>query len=96
MIDDLCGEPEKRLTPSPAALRVARMMMLERAAGMLGGQAELAAALGIQPRSLRAKLTADRGVSNGDLKAVADALVNRADAVRSLAEKIRDIREISS
>jgi hypothetical protein len=65
------------------------MRGLEVAAGMLGGQAVLAQALNIDPRSLRAKLTADRGVSDADLLAAAAALDARAAHLVRHAEKLR-------
>ena len=69
---------------------VARMLGLETAANMLGGQVELADALGIKARSLRSKFTAERGVSNADLHAAADALDARAARVADHARKLRD------
>lgn len=66
-----------------------RMMGLTTAASMLGGQDMLAEALGIQPRSLRAKLNAERGVSNYDLLSAADALDVRAKRISDHAKKLR-------
>ena len=68
---------------------VVRMMGLTTAATMLGGQSELAEALGIQPRSLRAKFSAERGVSNDDLHSAADALDRQAKRIMAHAEKLR-------
>lgn len=68
---------------------VMRMMGLTTAATMLGGQSELAEALGIQPRSLRAKFSAERGVSNDDLHSAADALDRQAKRIMAHAEKLR-------
>ncbi|MBB4618656.1 hypothetical protein [Sphingomonas abaci] len=68
---------------------VARMMGLTTAATMLGGQSELAEALGIQPRSLRAKFSAERGVSDDDLRSAADALDRQAKRIMAHAEKLR-------
>ena len=65
------------------------MMGLTTAATMLGGQGELAEALGIQPRSLRAKLSAERGVSSADLRSAADALDAHAKRIMAHAEKLR-------
>lgn len=56
--------------------------MLRRASEQVG-QAHMAEALGIEPRSLRAKLSADRGVSDHDLRIA-------ATAVEQLAEKMLD------
>lgn len=90
--------PSPELAPASCAAKaahpatsfsVARMMGLVTAATMLGGQDALAEALGIQPRSLRAKLNADRGVSGSDLMAAADALDARAGKLRAHATKLR-------
>lgn len=77
-------EPQNRLTFN---VRAARIGMLTRASGFLG-QAELAAALGIEPRSLRAKLSVDRGVSDADLAMTATALRNRAATLVAQADAI--------
>lgn len=74
---------------SATSFSVVRMMGLTTAATMLGGQFELAEALGIQPRSLRAKFSAERGVSNDDLRSAADALDRQAKRIMAHAEKLR-------
>lgn len=85
-------EPEKRLaSPSPASVRLAKMIMLEKAAAFLGGKDAAAEAIGIATRSLRAKLTADRGVSDDDLAAIADALDARSAEVMRFAGKVREM-----
>lgn len=85
-------EQEKRLAaPSATATRVARMLLLEQAARFVGGQDELAKALGIQTRSLRAKFAADRGVSDDDLRAAAAAMDARAAVIAKKAAKIREL-----
>ena len=66
------------------------MMGLATASMMLGGHDKLAEALDIQPRSLRAKLNADRGVSNSDLLSAAAALDERAGKIVAHAQKLRD------
>ncbi len=70
-------------------LSVNRMVGLTTAAAMLGGQQHLAAALAIDPRSLRAKLTAERGVSDDDMLAAARALDARAARISEHAAKLR-------
>jgi len=70
-------------------VNIARMMGLTTAAAMLGGQLKLAEAMGIQPRSLRAKSSADRGISNDDLTAAAAALEVRAKRLTDHARKLR-------
>jgi hypothetical protein len=67
------------------------MLGLETAADMLGGKKPLADALGIETRSLRAKLTADRGVSNRDILLTADALDTRAARILEHARKLREL-----
>ena len=66
-----------------------RMMGLETAATLMGGKGQLAAELAIQPRTLRAKLSADRGVSNVDLMLAASALEARAAKMIEHANKLR-------
>ena len=68
-----------------------RMTGLETAVSMIGTQGKLAEAMGIEPRSLRAKLTAERGVADGDLLAAATALDARADHIRDHARKLRGL-----
>lgn len=72
---------------------VSRMMGLETAAELLGGKPKLADALGIQPRSLRHKLTADRSISNGDLLLAATSLESLAGRAAEHARKLRAITE---
>lgn len=66
------------------------MVGLETAAAMLGGQERLADALSIHARSLRNKLSADRGVSDDDLLVAADALEARAALIAAHARKLRE------
>ena len=80
-------EPEKRLTPSPMATTLARMLLLERV-GKIVGQERLAEALGIKERSLRAKLGADRRVSDDDLASAIVALERRAGEIAGEIAKI--------
>ena len=62
---------------------------LIKAGKLLGSATALAEVLGIQPRSLRAKTDADRGVSCEELRAVATALDARAAAMIEHAAKLR-------
>ena len=73
-----------------STVSMVRMMGLTTAAAMLGGQDKLADALAIQPRSLRAKLAAERGVSGSDLIATAEALEERARRIIDHAHKLRE------
>lgn len=79
------GKAERKGLP----LDVLRMMGLETSVKMLGTQQLLADALGIEVRSLRDKLTANRGVSNDDLIATAAALDVRAGRIADHAAKLR-------
>lgn len=71
-------------------LSAVRMMGLSTASTLLGGQQALAEALSIEPRSLRLKLTADRGVTNDDLLSAAAALEVRAERLIAHAAKLRE------
>lgn len=66
-----------------------RMAALAEAGAMLGGAEKLAAVLGIDPRSLRKKAAAERGISNDDLTAAAAALEARAERLTAHALKLR-------
>ena len=67
-----------------------RIVALVKAGKLLGSATALAEVLGIQPRSLRAKTDADRGVSCEELRTVADALDARAAAMIEHAAKLRE------
>ncbi|MGW8134191.1 hypothetical protein ACWGNZ_00935 [Sphingomonas zeae] len=71
-------------------VEMARMMGLETAATMLGGVGALADAIGIKERGTRAKMDGERGISDDNLIAVADALDKRADAIAARATKITE------
>jgi hypothetical protein len=66
-----------------------RIAALIKAGKLLGSATALAEVLGIQPRSLRAKTDADRGVSCEELRTVAEALDARAAAMVEHAAKLR-------
>ncbi|TCQ04095.1 hypothetical protein [Sphingomonas sp. PP-CC-3A-396] len=66
-----------------------RVAALIKAGKLLGSATALAEVLGIQPRSLRAKTDAERGVSCKELEAVATALEVRAAAMIEHAAKLR-------
>lgn len=69
-------------------LDVSWMTGLETAASLLGSKARLADELGIDPRSLRNKLDAGRGISRGDLSLAAAALRKLAAKAAEHAEKL--------
>lgn len=71
-------------------VEIARMMGIETAADMLGGVGALADAMGIKERGTRAKMDGDRGISDDNLIAVADALDKRAAAILARATKIAE------
>lgn len=66
-----------------------RIAALIKAGKLLGSATALAEVLGIQPRSLRAKTDADRGVSCEELETVAAALDARAAEMIQHAAKLR-------
>lgn len=66
-----------------------RIAALIKAGKLLGSATALAEVLGIQPRSLRAKTDADRGVSSAELKTVAAALDARAAQMIEHAANMR-------
>lgn len=68
---------------------IARVVGLDTAAKMLGGQVHLADALDITTRALAYKLNAERGISNGDLMSAAMALEHRAARLVGHAIKLR-------
>ncbi|NII59823.1 hypothetical protein [Sphingomonas aerolata] len=70
-------------------LSVPRMAGLMKAGVLLGSAAALAEAMNIEPRSLRAKTGAERGISCDDLLAAADALDARAALIIEHAAKLR-------
>lgn len=78
-------EPQKR----PGMGERARRIGLLRNAVEFLGQARAAAALGIEPRSLRAKLEATRGVHDDNLRLVVAALECLADDILAHAATIR-------
>lgn len=67
---------------------VRRMAGLERAADILGGQAALAEALGVAPRLLRQKMSAERPIRDEELRLAAGAISARAREASNLAEKL--------
>lgn len=85
------SEPEKRLTPPERTMgeKAARIRLL-RVAGEYVGHEVLARSLGIQERSLRAKLTADRGIEDSDLRIAADAIEAKASAMMAHAAQMRE------
>lgn len=70
-------------------LCASRMMGLQTATDLLGVQQVTADALGIDKRSLRAKLNAERGVGDADLRVIATALDDRAARLIEHAAKLR-------
>lgn len=91
-------EAAKRRTAKRAAqaahathlIAMPRIAALMKAGALLGSAQALADALDINARSLRKKTDAERGVSDDDLRAAADALDARAAALTVHAQKLRD------
>lgn len=75
-------EPKNRLTS------LARITLVRHAAGYVGSEA-LADAMGIGARALRAKLGADRGITDTDLTSSAAAVETRAHEMLRLVATIR-------
>lgn len=69
-------------------LSVVRMMGLTTAVALLGSTKRLADAMGISDRALYYKLEGERGVSDDNLIAAAEALDAQAAKVTALAAKI--------
>jgi hypothetical protein len=80
-------EPENRRAEMRE--RLLRVTMLQKAQDMIG-QERLAEGMGLAARSLRAKLSIDRGLSDDDLRGAAGAVEARAAELAALAGKIRD------
>lgn len=70
-------------------LDVSWMTGLDTAADILGTRVRLAGVLGIDPRSLRNKLDAGRGISRGDLSLAAAALERLSIRASEHARKLR-------
>jgi len=79
-------QAERKALPISAV----RTTGLETAASLLGGVDKLADVLCITPRAVRHKITADRGISDGDLLATAAALETRAKRIVDHAFKMRE------
>lgn len=67
----------------------ARSILLQSATDALG-QVALSEALDIQPRSLRAKLSLDRQITDSDLRVAVSALSSRSDQLARLATSIQE------
>lgn len=74
---------------SSALIAMPRMAALMKAGALLGSAKALAEALGIADRTLRAKTGAERGVTDADLRAAANALDARAILLTQHAQKLR-------
>lgn len=67
----------------------ARVLLLQSATDALG-QVAMSDALDMQPRSLRAKLSLDRQITDSDLRCAVAALSSRSDELARLAANIQD------
>ncbi len=76
--------PQNRHATNRTAARIGMLLR----ASQLAGQEKLAAAMGIAPRTLRAKCGVERGVTDADLLLAAKALSNRAIEMLAQAEAI--------
>lgn len=77
---------------SRGVIKIGRMQGLDTAAKLLGGHQALGNAIGIETRSLRAKLNAERGITDGDVRLTITALEGKAKRMLAHVEKLR--REI--
>lgn len=91
--DDIAKRRASKRTANAAQashlIAMPRIAALIKAGKLLGSATALAEVLGIQPRSLRAKTDADRGVSSEELETVAAALDARAAEMIQHAAKLR-------
>lgn len=83
-------EPKNRL--SPFDKKVARNVALNRAAELIG-QTDLAFALGVRERSLRAYLSLERGEPPHAMRLTARALEAGAAELLALAKRCRDLEQ---
>lgn len=74
---------------APGTFAVGRMQGLETAAKLLGGQQMLCNAIGVETRSLRSKIAAERGITDGDIRLTISALEDKAKRLLTHAEKLR-------
>lgn len=74
----------------PFATAVRRVALFDKAAAELGAQ-NLADAMGISRRAVNHKIATDRGLSDADLRAAADAVAARAGALAQLARDMRGL-----
>jgi hypothetical protein len=81
------SEPEKR--HGSLSERLMRVTLLQKAQEFVG-QERLAEGMGLASRSLRAKLSIDRGLSDADLLGAASAVEARAAELTAFAAKIRE------
>ncbi|MFZ3484253.1 hypothetical protein [Sphingomonas sp. 3-13AW] len=81
-------EPTNRLGMSMGE-KAARVGQLRRATEFVSRKA-IAESLGIEDRSLRAKLDSDRGISDVDLRLAASTVEAHANAMLALAASIRE------
>ena len=74
---------------SHGVISMARMQGLETASKMLGGQQILGDAIGVGARSMRSKFSAERGITDGDIRLTIAALESKAKRLLGHAEKLR-------
>jgi len=86
---DNAPAPVIRSTAALSMGQTARRIGLLRSAVAFLGQERAAEALDIQPRSLRAKLEASRGVHDDNLRLIATALERHAADVAAHAATVR-------
>lgn len=70
---------------------IRRMRGMETACELLGGQSALAEALDINPRHLRAKMAAERPITNEEVGLAVKARRARSKRVADLADSLLDL-----
>lgn len=72
------------------AAKVRRVVLFDRARAALGG-VQLADALGVSRRAITYKASSERGLSDYDIRAVAEAVDARAAELAKLAADLREM-----
>ena len=82
------GVYQNTLRKNGAVRDARRMRGFDTACELLGGQSALATALGINSRLLRQKMSAERPISDAEVRAAVAALHARATRITELADAL--------
>ena len=85
------GVSENTARKNGAVRSAPKMRGLETACELLGSQSALADALAISPRLLRAKMAAERPITNEEVGLAVKALRARSKRVADLADSLLDL-----